>query len=65
MVATARGKPSGRLKAGKPLPVKPPARGGGAARSSAGARQVSPGAAARWQRTVRYAWDKGGSRGGR
>ncbi len=50
---------------GKRIPAKLPARRGGAPKSPAGVGKAPPGADARWQRTVRYGWDKGGSRGGR
>lgn len=50
---------------GKRIPAKLPGRRGGAPKSPAGVGKAPPGADARWQRTVRYGWDKGGSRGGR
>lgn len=43
---------------------KPPARPVPKPKGPAAAKPL-PQPAARWQRTVRYGWDKGGSRGGR
>ena len=50
-----------------PAKTKPPARPAGARRPlpQPAAQAPLPAADGRWQRSVRYNWDKGGSRGGR
>jgi len=47
----------------KPKPPPAPARARQWIQKAAAAPKYQPDA--RWQRTVRYAWDKGGARGGR
>ena len=45
-----------------PAPPKPPGKTGAAKKALA---KSAPAADARWQRTVRSGWDKGGAQGGR
>jgi hypothetical protein len=50
---------------GKPKPPARPARKAPVPTAQAPVPNTAPPPDARWQRTVRYGWDKGGARGGR
>lgn len=65
MFFTRNNIPGPHLMTGKPKPPAKPAPKPPAPRSAPAIPDALARKDSRWQRTVRYGWDKGGSRGGR